>query len=235
MAEQDDVDNQEQRRERLMVPQEWLYDGSETAEDGTTAASQTTRGSEADAEPELPERVIDEAERLTRRARESPSTDEQEMYLRARRKLLSSYQFTARVREEERAVLVLYPSEWMEDGTVQLDRVADTSRGIERPLEGAGEQESWEAIEEHNRALAAAVAEEYGDVHGQNAHALADFMGNHYLKEIERASGEELNEFCSEYFPRNAWPSEEQQHVLTESIALVFELAETALPRAFDG
>jgi len=212
-----------------MEPQEWL-----SARSDTDVESDETRAEDNDdSKPELPERAIDEAERLTRRIRESPSSDEAEMYRRARRKLLSSYGFTARVRDEDRAVLVLYPAEWVEDGTVQLDRVENVDRGIERPLEGVGEQESWETIEEHNRTLADAVAAEYGPVHGENAHALADFMGNHYLKEIERATAQELTEFCTEYFPRNAWPSEEQQAVITESISLVFEQADATIPREF--
>jgi len=234
VAERDDSDRQERRRERLMEPQDWLSSESEADQHAADAEIEDEGAGESDTDPELPERIIDEAERLTRRIRESPSSDEAEMYLRARRKLLSSYGFTARVRDEGRAVLVLYPNEWVEDGTVQLDRVENVDRGIERPLEGVGEQESWEAIEAHNRALADAVAAEYGSVHGENAHALADFMGNHYLKEIERATAEELTEFCTEYFPRNAWPSEQQQAVVTESVALVFEQADAAVPREFE-
>lgn len=217
-----------------MEPQEWLSTGSEAEQHAGDADMGEGETDESDTEPELPERVIDEAERLTRRIRESPSSDEAEMYRRARRKLLSSYGFTARVRDEGRAVLVLYPAEWVADGTVQLDRVENVDRGIERPLEGVGEQESWETIEEHNRTLADAVAAEHGPVHGENAHALADFMGNHYLKEIERATAAELTEFCTEYFPRNAWPSEEQQEVIAESILLVFEQADAAVPREFE-
>ena len=178
---------------------------------------------------ELPEDVIEETVRLTRRERAAVDENERAAYLEAREKLLSAHGFRARIRDREREVLVLYPEEWVEDGTVQLDRVEDVGRGIERPLEGVLDND-WKTIDEHNTALAETVAEEYGPDHGANAHAFATFMGNHYLKPVEEATREELVEFLTEYYQRNVWPTDDQKAVVRESIHLVFECAGESAP-----
>lgn len=183
----------------------------------------------ADEQP-LPADAVERAERLTRRAREAVDDNEAAAYREARDELLEDHDYRARVREEDDDVLVLYPDEWLEDGVVQLDAIEDLDRGIERPLEGAGDAEQWQAVEDHNRDLAARVESEHGEVHGANAHALADFMSNHYAKEIERATGEELREFREEYFPRNAFPSDEQRAAVETSLECVFECAGTEPP-----
>ncbi|PSP27676.1 rnhA operon protein [Halobacteriales archaeon QH_2_65_14] len=141
-----------------------------------------------------------------------------------------AYRLTRRVREDDNDVLVLYPDEWVEDGVAQLERIENLDRGVERPLGGPGETDRWEQTEAHNRELAETVAVEHGEVHGANAHALADFMSNHYAKRIETATGDELAEFVEEYFPRNAWPSDDQKAVVEESIRLVFECAGQPVP-----
>ena len=179
---------------------------------------------------DLPERVVTEAERLTRRAREAAEETERASAVRARDRLLADHGFTARVRREEsREVLVLHPAEWVEDGTIQPDRIDDTDRGIERPLSGAG-NEDWEAADAHNRELAAAVEQAHGEAHGGNARALADFAGNHYSKRIEALTGEELALFLEEYYPRNVWPTDDQKAVVEESIQLVFRQAGEPVP-----
>jgi hypothetical protein len=174
---------------------------------------------------ELPEEAIAEAERLTRGARAATDPDEAAACRERRSSLLAEYGFTARVRTEDRDTLVLYPDEWVEEGTVRPDRIENLDRGVERPLEGPGEPEDWAAIEAHNRNLAAAVAEEHGPVHGANAHALADFASNHYAKPIQELTESERAEFLAEYFPRNAWPSDDQKAVVEQSLGLVFETA----------
>jgi len=179
---------------------------------------------------DLPERVVTEAERLTRRAREAVEEAERAGAVRARDRLLADHGFTARVRREEsREVLVLHPAEWVEDGTIQPDHINDTDRGIERPLSGAG-NEDWETADAHNRELAAAVERAHGEAHGGNARALADFAGNHYSKRIEALTGEELALFLEEYYPRNVWPSDNQKAVVEESIRLVFCQAGEPVP-----
>jgi hypothetical protein len=169
--------------------------------------------------------VVDEAERLTRRAREAVDETEAAAYRRARGDLLAEYGYEARVREDDRDTLVLYPAEWVEDGTVNPDHVEDVDRGIERPLEGPGEAEAWETVADHNRQLAAQVEADHGDVHGANARALAAFASNHYAKPIGDLTDDELAEFLAEYFPRNAFPSDDQKAVVAESVRYALDAA----------
>lgn len=191
----------------------------------------TTESTDTDADDtELPESVVAEAERLTRRARAAAEDAERRGALRARRRLLADHGFTARVREEEsRDVLVLHPEAWVEDGTVRPDRIEDIDRGIERPLSGVGDDD-WAAVENHNRELVAAVERVHGPVHGANAQALADFAGNHYKKRIEQLSGEELALFLEEYYRRNVWPTDDQRSAVEKSVRLVFEQADEPVP-----
>ena len=174
----------------------------------------------------LPDEVVDETERLTRLARDAIDDNEAEAYREARADTLADHGFTARVREEDRDTLVLYPAEWVEDGPVRTDRIQDVDRGIERPLEGPGETDEWEVVEEHNREVATSVATEHGDVHGANAHALADFASNHYAKPIEDLTRGERTKFLDEYFPRNAFPSDDQKAVVQESVRLAVQTAD---------
>ena len=142
---------------------------------------------------DLPPEVLEEAERLTRLAREVVDDAEATAYVDERDALLDSHDFTARIRADYTGdVLVCHPQE-------------------------------WDAVEERNRAVAAAVEEDHGPVHGATASALADFMGNHYAKPIAEATPDELAEFKAEYFPRNAWPSDEQRALLDESVRLTVE------------
>jgi hypothetical protein len=180
-------------------------------------------------ESPLPADVVAEAERLTRLAREATDSNEAAAYRATRDDLLAASDYQARVREED-DVLVLHPAEWLEDGTIQVERVEDVDRGIEIPLSGPGESEEWEAVEAHNRGLAEGVAEAHGDPHGATAHALADFASNHYAKPIEDLTAGELAEFREEYLPRNAWPTDAQRAALGKSIRLVYEAAEAPVP-----
>ncbi len=176
---------------------------------------------------ELPDDTISEAERLTHLARDREDGGEKaeaEAYRKERERLLDEHGFVARIREEEtRTVLVLHPDEWVEDGTIRVERIEDTDRAVEIPLTGAGDPDDWDEIDEHNRAVAARVRDEHGDIHGANAEAFADFMGNHYARPVESATSVEVDEFLTEYFPRNAWPSEEQKKSVQESVELVFD------------
>ncbi len=176
---------------------------------------------------DLPVDVVEEAERLTRLAREAVDESEAEAYRDRRAALLDDHDYRARVREDEsRDVLVLHPDEWLEDGLVQVDRIEDVDRGVERPLSGPGEADDWQTVDEHNREIADRVEAEHGDVHGQNAAALAAFMSNHYARAIESATDDEKEEFLTEYFPRNAWPTDDQRAVVEESVELAVETGE---------
>jgi hypothetical protein len=175
---------------------------------------------------ELPEETRREAERLTRRARQAVDDREAAAYRERRADLLDDYGYTARIREDDRATLVLYPAEWVEGGTVRPERIEDIDRGVEIPLEGPGEAAEWEVVDAHNRAVAEQVREEHGPVHGANATALADFSSNHYAKPVDSLSRDEREEFRTEYYRRNVWPTDEQAAVLEESVRLTLEVAE---------
>lgn len=175
----------------------------------------------------LPTEIADEAERLTRLARTAVDENERDAYREERAKLLSEYGFTARVREEDTVdVLVCYPSEWVEKGEIRIEHIEDTARAVERRLSGAENPDDWEAVAAHNERVAEKVADSHGAVHGANARAFADFMSNHYARRVESATEEEIEEFRTEYFVRNAWPSDEQRAVVENSLSLVFDRAE---------
>ena len=200
------------------------------SEDHTADENDVGESDSGEGGNELPDEVIERAVTLTRRAQSAVDDNERAAYLADRDDFLTEYEFRARVRDEDRAVLVLYPDEWVEDGTVYPERIENIDRGIERPLEGVGETDNWETIDAHNRDLADAVADKHGPTHGANAHALADFMGNHYSKPVESATREELELFLEEYFLRNAWPTDDQKAVVRESVHLVFEQAGEPAP-----
>lgn len=211
--------------------------------DRSTSASDTVTDPEADAsddqtrdgdtlrDEELPPDVVEDAERLTRLERSTRDEREATQYAERRDELLSAHGFTTRIREDDDGdVLVCHPDSWLVDGVVHPDRIDDVSRAVEIPLEGTENPDDWAAVDAHNRDLANAVGEAHGDVHGDNAAALADFVSNHYAKEIESLSGAELREFREEYFVRNAWPSARQRSAIDESIRLVFEVADVPVP-----
>jgi hypothetical protein len=177
---------------------------------------------------DLPASVVETAERLTRLARSAVDDNEAAAYRERRTELLDEHGYTARVREEDRETLVLYPTAWVVDGTVYPNRIDDVDRGIERPLEGPGTAEDWDTVEAHNRGVAERVAEEHGDEHGRNAHALADFASNHYAKPVERLTDAERTEFVEDYFPRNAFASAAQAAVVEESVHMTLQAAEDA-------
>ncbi|GAA0201159.1 rnhA operon protein [Haladaptatus pallidirubidus] len=179
--------------------------------------------SKAPGEAELPRETVEEAERLTHLARDAEGS-EADAYQEKRDRLLAKQDFVARVREDEtRRVLVLHPDEWLEAGTIQVERIEDTERAVEIPLDGPGDPDDWDEIDTHNRAVAATVREQHGEIHGANAEAFAGFMSNHYARPVESATNVEVTQFRTEYFPRNAWPTDEQKSVVETSIELVFD------------
>ncbi|AFZ73699.1 DUF7108 family protein [Natronobacterium gregoryi] len=180
---------------------------------------------------ELPADVVEEAERLTRLERTVADDNEATAHAKRREELLDNHGFTSRIRDDDGDdVLVCHPAAWIEDGLVRTDRVEDTSRAVEIPLEGTGDPDDWNEVDAHNREIATVVRERHGGVHGDNAAALADFVGNHYAKSIESLTAEELAEFRTEYFVRNAWPSKKQRTVIDESIELIYETVGEAVP-----
>jgi hypothetical protein len=183
-------------------------------------------GTEAERAKNLTEAVGERAATLTRRARGAVDDNERAAYLRERDALLADHGYAARVREDDTGeTLVCHPEEWIEDGIVQIERVDDTDRAVEVSLSGPAAGDDWDAVEAHNRAVADRVREKYGEIHGANAHAFADFMGNHYAKPLEAATPAEREEFRTEYFPRNAWPSDEQREAVTRSLQVIDEIS----------
>jgi len=188
-----------------------------------------------DSEPDdlPPEPVVEAAERLTRLAREAVDRDEAAAYRVDRDERLADHDYTARVRgDETRDVLVLHPEEWTEDGEIRTERIEDIDRGIEVPLSGPGEGDDWAEIDEYNRDIVAEVREEYDEDHAANVATLADFMGNHYAKPIHDATADELTEFLTEYYPRNAWPTAAQRAVVEKSVRVAFSVADERCPLA---
>ena len=194
-------------------------------------ASIDSEDGDGDGEPELPEKVLEETERLTRLARKAAIEDERDAYLRRRAEILTPHGYTARVREEtDGDVLVIHPEEWHDGEVIRTDRIEELSRAVEIRLEGAADPDDWDSVDAENRAIVEEIREEHGEVHAENAAVLADFMGNHYARPMASATEAELQEFLEDYFVRNAWPSEEQRAVIEASIELVFETAGESVP-----
>lgn len=143
------------------------------------------------------------------------------------RSLLRPHGYLPRIREEDGdAVLICYPIDWEGDGQVDPAAIDDLDRAIELPLRGSTEAE-WELIAEENAAVVEAVAARHGEEHAANVAAFADFMNNHRARPITHATDADVAEFLTEYYPRNAWPSETQAALVEESVALARHIAES--------
>lgn len=173
----------------------------------------------------LPQSIQSLARQFARQ--EHGATPTEAATLRARREaLLEEYGFHSRIREDERgSVLVCYPSEWIDDGTVVRSAIDDIDRAVEIPLFGGPDQASWTELAEANTRLATRVREEHGDIHGENAEAFVEFMNNHRSRPVSTAEEDDIREFLAEYYPRNAWPSDEEKAVVEESIELLLAVA----------
>jgi len=189
--------------------------------------------------PDIPADAVDEAERLTRLARaaerreDAAAAEEANVYRTRREELVAEHDYETRIRDED-DTLVLYPEEWIEDGVVQLDRIENTDRGVEVTLSGPGDPEHWQEVADHNDDLVAAVAADAPN-HEANAEAVAAFASNHYAKEIEKLTAQEVREFLEEYYPRNAWPSDTQASLIEESVRKLFAAAESEPPAPVEG
>lgn len=168
---------------------------------------------------EIPDFALREIVQLTKQA-----TVENDDELRKRRaELARQFGFRVRVRRDEAArIVVLYPREWVEGGTVVIDRIDDIDRAIEIPLFTGQSDAKWEQIEQFNRRVVERVKDQYGGVHGENAATFADFVGNHLAKRISEVTQSEIDEFRSEYFVRNAWPSDRQEQEIERSLELIY-------------
>ena len=181
--------------------------------------------------PDVPVEAVDEAERLTRLAREAESAEPTpeieaaaDQYRERRDALAAEYGYTVRVRDED-DTLVLYPDEWMDDGTVRLDRVEATERAVEVSLSGPGDADRYREVAAYNEAVAEAVAEREADVHARTAETFAAFMSNHYVRPVDDATPAMRAEFREEYLVRNGWPTDEQLAVVDESLSVIESVA----------
>lgn len=160
---------------------------------------------------------VREAVRLTR---EALAGDEEAA--REREELVRRHGFRARYREDDR-VLVLYPEDWLEDGEVVLDEVEEVERAMEVDLEGEIE---WSEARRKNEEVLGEFEDRFGDSHAFNARAFMEYLENHYSTSIHEASDRLVEEFLSEYYPRNVWPPEEAEDCVEESVELLLETAE---------
>ncbi|MEZ3144666.1 rnhA operon protein [Halobaculum sp. MBLA0143] len=203
---------------------------TEADEAAATRAARERAGVADTGSDELPADLVQDCRRLTRLARRATDDDEATAYRTDRDERLADHGFVSRVRETD-DTLVVYPSEWVDDdGTVDTTNVSDTDRAYELLLSGAGDPDEWDRVEEHNAEVVTAVGAEHGSTHRRNARAFADFVGNHYAKRVETATAAEVEEFLTEYYPRNAWPTERQRAVVRESVRYVFDAAGTTPP-----
>lgn len=171
---------------------------------------------------EIPEGVLDDVVSLSQKAIQAVDQQEISAYQQRRDDLLAPFGYTCRIRtDNDGEVLVCYPKEWLDGDTINIDKMDDLTQAIERPIFDSPSERNFSEIEQHNRAIASGIAKDHGPIHGTTASAFADFMSNHYKQRIEEATVTEFEEFRTEYFPRNAWPSDVQKRVLDETIQLL--------------
>ena len=167
----------------------------------------------------LPAELRKTVRRLTRAARRTDDPMAAGDYQKRRDELLAEHGYRARVREESTgATLVCYPDDWVIDGTVDTAAIEDPDRAVELRLSGVGDPDDWRDVAAYNDQVAQTVRDRHGPIHGKTADALAAFASNHYAKPIDALTDAELEEFKTEYFVRNAWPTADQHDALEESI-----------------
>jgi hypothetical protein len=192
-------------------------------------------------EPDLPENAVEEAERLTRLARRVPDDAEAATYRERRVDLLAEHDYAARVREEaapgaseaDGPTLVCHPIEWLDEaGSIDPANIDEVGRAAEVNLGAAGDPEAWDAVASRNDEVVERVREAHGDVHAANAAAFATYVSNHHAKPIAAVTADELAWFRDEYYPRNVWPSEDQEAALDRSLELVYRALEVPMPES---
>ncbi|ERG99542.1 MAG: hypothetical protein J07HQX50_00689 [Haloquadratum sp. J07HQX50] len=193
----------------------------------TDENTQTETDADTDAETTdpLPESVIERAVSLTHRAQETADSNATNAYESERDELLAEHEYRSRIRTSD-DTLVLYPSTWIENGDLDFELIDDTSHAVERSLGGVDTDASWEHVEELNAEIVERIRENYANHHVKNIRAFADFMSNHYLKQVTDATSAERDEFITEYYPRNVWATETQAAALEESLALLDAVTE---------
>jgi len=208
-------------------PPEWAKERARevmAAEDAESDAADGASDDDDDRVPDVPVEVVDEAERLTRLARRTEDDAAADFYRERRDDLVAGHDYVPRLREDD-DTLVLYPDEWMEDGTVRLDRIETTDRAVEVSLSGPGDADRYREIAAYNEAVVDAVADAHDEVHAATARSFAAFMSNHYVRAVDDATPEVREEFREEYLPRNGWPTDEQLAAVEESLTVIETVA----------
>lgn len=173
----------------------------------------------------LPEAVRDRVLAIARQERSAPESRRQVLEHR-RGALLADHGYASRIRrDEDGAVLVCYPDDWLEAGTVDTDRIEDLDRAIELPLDRGDQDADWAEIAAANEAIADRVNAEHGQVHGANAARFVAFMNDHRGRKVETATEADIEEFLTEYYPRNAWPNDRERAAVESSIEKLLALA----------
>jgi len=208
-----------ERAREVMAAEESTDEGEAMGSDGEGGA-----GDDDDRVPDVPAEIVDEAERLTRLARQTEDEAAAAFYRERRDELVEGHDYVPRLREED-DTLVLYPDEWVDDGTVQLNRIETTDRAVEVSLSGPGDADRYREVAAYNDAVADAVADAHGEPHAGTARSFAAFMSNHYVRAVDDAAPDVRAEFREEYFPRNGWPSDEQLAALDESLDVIESVA----------
>ncbi|MFC7185912.1 DUF7108 domain-containing protein [Halorubrum yunnanense] len=215
-----------ERAREVMAAEEAGSDanGGDAADESGAGDAESDAGADDGRAPDVPVDVVDEAERLTRLARRTEDDAAAAFYRERRDELVAGHDYVPRLRDDD-DTLVLYPDEWMADGTVQLDRIETTDRAVEVSLSGPGDAGRYDEIAAYNHAVADAVAEAHADVHADTARSFAAFMSNHYVRAVDDAAPAVREEFREEYLPRNGWPTDEQLAVVEESLAVIESVA----------
>lgn len=136
--------------------------------------------------------------------------------------IVRSVGYQWRIREAD-STLVCVPETWFNDGVVIPERV-DTAEAIE--IECAPSAAGYDAVATANAEVAAAVSAAYGPIHGENATIIARFMSAHMRRPIASMTEADGAAF-EEFYRRNAWPSNDAEEVITQSVKLTCELAVT--------
>jgi len=111
---------------------------TEKGDGGETEEGDGERDADADDDrvPDVPADTVDEAERLTPARPTDRGRGGRRVLPRAARRTSHRSRLRPAAPREEDDTLVLYPDEWMDDGTVQLDRIETTDRAVEVSLSG---------------------------------------------------------------------------------------------------
>lgn len=151
----------------------------------------------------------------------SDRTDVQEIR-RERDAIAERHGYGVRLRDAD-DVLVCYPLDWLDDGTVDLDSVEDLDRAVEVSLGGGSDDVA--DVRDANDAVVEPVLEEADDAVGYDAAAFAEYCENHHRARLGEVSRTQVERFLEEYYPRNVWPPDGAEDRVEEALRRVLDRA----------